>query len=907
MPLNSALLSQVVWRAVNLWPLAIASAALLLLALLVLYPPQLREVRRTGRIVLPALRLLVALILVTSILKPIAYRAATAEERGAVLVLVDKSRSMGVVDNTRSPAQLVALADALGKLPGEVRGDTVTALSTELERLRTLSSDVRGAQEDLEYARVSGRDIQYRQTRLHDAFDRYSQAAAALLARAQGLDGADDLVKQLKALAAAPPMTSRRQWQAQTPADIRAAAVSLAQYQEAADDRLYESNPDVRTACDAVATLSRYALVESALLRPGGLLRSIQKEASIAGFSVDGEVAPLALLQSSQPVARLDATPDGDQTDLPGGIAKAMGGKPVRAVVLFSDGRQVGPEGSVISGLTPEGVPVFTVGAAAAEAPRDVSFASISAPASVFAGQSIVVKAELRHYGFEGDIVQLHCQIGAEPQQTRGIALHDGKPATAEFSARVQQPGVQRVRLWFPPVHGEATTDNNQAERYVKVVPDRMKVLLIAGSPTWDFQYVRNALARLPEVQLKDVIVDPANPRLGLPTPEIMAQDVIVLFDVPVAALDQKHWDAVERMAQVSGASVILVAGDAHLPAEYDKYVSTATLLPFRAPYKQPAWSAWPGEEPSFHFVPTAEGESLPFLRLERDNDPALSQQNGGGEGDVVPRRWEQLPGFFRFLKLPELQNPIWKPTARPLLVEEVSRLPVLTEMQLGAGRAFFVALDETWRWRMKVGERDQEHFWWQLIQYASEPPYFAHDGPLALDTDKVSAEPGQAIHVRARIAAEVPDPPPSYAVEILQDGKPISEQPLSPTGPGGSRRYAANLTLGPGDYELRWTVSGLGGRTYSVRAPLHVAVTSESELADLAGDPGMLRKLADATGGEFFTLEQVNRLPERLAAAGKAQEQVAEVRLWDSPYLFALIVGCLGVEWALRKHMGLA
>jgi len=896
------ILCQLYWHAPQLWPVAAGGAAVLLIATLWLYPAQLGRVPWPWRGVLPALRVLAVVALGASVLKPVAVRLATADERGQIVVLVDCSRSMSVVDNARSPAQLVALADALGKLPPNARPNGASGLAAGLEQLRTLAADAGAAREDLDYARVSGRDIDLRQTRLREAVDRYWQSAAALAAAAVNLPQAADLNARLKALVQPADPAARQAWRTQVPARIARAATAVVQYQESADAKVYQMDPAVRKACDALAGLSRFALVEQALLRPGGLLPRLEQEAAVTGLALAGDVQPLPLWNNAGPEAKLNASPDGDASNLTSGIARAVAGRPVRAVVLFSDGRQVGGDPTVVSGLTPNGVPVFAVSAAAAAAPHDLSFASISSPASVFVGQSIIVKAELRHNGFDGAQVQLHCGIAGQAPQVRKVEIHNGRRAGAEFFAKLIQPGAQRIDLWFDPLPGEASTLNNRVRRWVKVAPQRLRVLLVAGYPTWDFQYVRNSLARinpltrLAEVELKDRVLDPNHPRLRLAAQEILRQDVIILFDVPVTALDERQWDALERVPQVMGGSIVLVAGEAHLPREYNQLIAASTLLPFRAPFR-PAWRVWPGEDPAFHFVPAPRAEQSDVLQLS-------------SEPEGAPRRWEQLPGAFRFLQLPDVHDERWKQGVTPLLVEEESRLPVLTEMRLGAGRAFFLGIDETWRWRFKIGGRDQDRFWWQLIEYASEDPYFAHAGPLALDADTLSAAPGEAIHVRARMTEESPAGSlagGAYLLDVLQGAKTVMRQALSASGPPGSGRYAATLSLPAGEYRVRWKAAGADRKSWTVEIPLHVEATSEAEMADLSGDDRMLRKLAEASGGEFLTLDQVNRLPGRLAAIGDARSHYAELALWDSPYLFLLVVGCLGAEWALRKRLGLA
>src|SRR5579872_570066 len=109
------MLALLVWESWDLWPLAAAAGAMLTLVVLWLYPAQVRGAG-WGRWLPPLLRWLAVVALALSLLKPVVLQPKTAEQWGAVVVLVDCSKSMAVTDPGRSPAEQVALAGALGRL-----------------------------------------------------------------------------------------------------------------------------------------------------------------------------------------------------------------------------------------------------------------------------------------------------------------------------------------------------------------------------------------------------------------------------------------------------------------------------------------------------------------------------------------------------------------------------------------------------------------------------------------------------------------------------------------------------------------------------------------------------------------------------------------------------------------------
>ena len=230
----------------------------------------------------------------------------------------------------------------------------------------------------------------------------------------------------------------------------------------------------------------------------------------------------------------------------------------------------------------------------------------------------------------------------------------------------MEQPGVHAITLILPPVEGEATADNNRVRRWVKVLPEKIRVAAFAGSGGWDFQYLRATLGRTPWVSLESGVLDPASPKLPLTPEQILKQDVLVLSDVPVDALDRDQWYAVDRLTtRRAGAWSSSPAAETRWPAT-PRQPLAAGLLPY-APSAKLAWQVWPGERPNFRLVPAARERARPsVLRLE--------------DGDAGNRRWQELPALYRIMPVPEASSAPacgrcwWRPSRTPRCCRKCDR-----------------------------------------------------------------------------------------------------------------------------------------------------------------------------------------------------------------------------------------
>jgi len=69
---------------------------------------------------------------------------------------------------------------------------------------------------------------------------------------------------------------------------------------------------------------------------------------------------------------------------------------------------------------------------------------------------------------------------------------------------------------------------------------------------------------------------------------------------------------------------------------------------------------------------------------------------------------------------------------------------------------------------------------------------------------------------------------------------------------------------------------------------------------------PALLKRLAEDTGGRYYTAADASSLAEDITYLGRGVTVVQEKDLWDMPIVLALLVGLVGGEWFLRRRVGL-
>jgi len=268
--------------------------------------------------------------------------------------------------------------------------------------------------------------------------------------------------------------------------------------------------------------------------------------------------------------------------------------------------------------------------------------------------------------------------------------------------------------------------------------------------------------------------------------------------------------------------------------------------------------------------------------------------------------RWNALPVLTSVNPLKTL-----KPGATLLLsgTDENRRTqPVLAFQRYGRGKALAFAVQDSWLYQMHASmpleDMTHENLWRQLLRWVVD----GVPEPVDVHTSTERVEAGEPVTLTAevvdksfvelndaRVVAKVKDPA-GNTVEV----------PMQWTGERNGEYRATFTAATDGMYaaDVEATREGkpLGAGAIHMRA-----APGDAEYFDPTMHAARLKRIADETGGKFYTADTVSNLPEDLKYTGRGVTTVEERDLWHMPIVLLAIGGLMAGEWAYRRAVGMA
>jgi uncharacterized membrane protein len=615
-----------------------------------------------------------------------------------------------------------------------------------------------------------------------------------------------------------------------------------------------------------------------------------------------------------------------DAFDLPGtdlggaldALSERMAGERLAAVVVVTDGIDRGLLRRSFENDPQAGAPdvpgplsVYQVGERRSVV--DLSVRAIDAGGYAFIRAPFTITADLLGVGFAGRTVTATLSRDGGTVTSKEVTLDaDGKGRVA-FEVVPEDAGRFAYAVTVPSYEGDAVPANDTMPVVVTVVRDRVRVLQVAGAPSWDVKFLRRFLKDDPSVQLVSFFIlrteEDLNAQYGerelsliqfpyerLFSEDLSTFDVVIFQNFDYEPYFRSAWgnggdllDNVRRYVDDGGAFV-MVGGDRSF--QLGKYGGTpiAELLPVELGTGK--------EVPDLRaFAPrlTPEGARHPVTRLVPD----------GAENETWWGRLRALDGTNLPLRArPDAAVLLTHPT---LTDADGAPLPVLSVREVGAGRTMALTVDTSWRWSLSeaaVGRGNQAYlrFWKNALRWLMKDAAVSR---VTVETPRENYAVGEEVRVvvRARDPGFAPLAGARVVATVDNEGRETSLE--------GRTSADGDLALvvpadHPGTHRVRAVVTaGEQGAEVGSAETVFAVTTRDPEMDEIAPDEAFLQWLASGTGGRWHPPGERGPVLRDPSAERTVLER-AETPLWRAPLLGLIVATLAGAAWIVRRRSGL-
>ncbi len=529
-------------------------------------------------------------------------------------------------------------------------------------------------------------------------------------------------------------------------------------------------------------------------------------------------------------------------------------------------------------------IPVFTVGVGDTTKRNDIEIKSVLHNEYIYAETPTTISATILNKGFGNKSGSISLYENGNVLEQRNITLSGDGTQNETFNYVPKTGGEKKLTIEVNNHEGEFTFENNKKIFYINVLSNKIKILIIAGSPSPDLSFVKSSLEEDKNLSVKSVTQIAAGKIIEKVTPsvELDSAQIIILIGFPAKETSPELLNLVKDAISRKGKPFFLLLEE---NTDFNKLKNLQPELPF-----------------TIKNIDNGASEVQPVVSSSESENPLL-ESSSANTADT----WNNLPPVF--MTNTEISA---KPESETVVKAKMNNVALNTPMivlrRVGSKRSISVLASEIWRWKLQTATKQLNVFDSFIHNSMKWLQSFEEQKQVSIKTTKKLYALGEPVEFSAEVYDASYNPVTDAEVKVsIKHADQTDEVILNSLGSG---LYEGTYqTTRTGDFTFSGTASrnnkklGTDGGSFNI---------GEIDIEQL--NPNMdyefLSALANNTGGRFFFYPEMNDLYSVLKNiqqhASKEKTEISEIRLWSDEWLLIIVIILLGVEWFIRKQSGM-
>ena len=618
-------------------------------------------------------------------------------------------------------------------------------------------------------------------------------------------------------------------------------------------------------------------------------------------------------LEQESSLERLKLAPQGDETEIVAALERTLSKStgPLAAIVLFSDGADTGLLGQgknqdFYKDLSQRmKVPINTVNVVPQLGFKDVWVKEIIKDNFAFIHNTMEVETIIEMVGYKAATVPVSLKRDGLIIDTQEVIITPDAPSRVRFKSKPDLLGEFVYSVHVPAFAGEALLHNNQQSFVLKIVRDKIRVLQVAGRPSWDERFLRQHLKENPNIDLisffilrtptdqssvseKELSLIPF-PVEKLFTSELDSFDVVIFQNFDFRPYRMAHYLPNIRRAVQNGLGFVMLGGEQSFGSGGYANSPLKEIIPVEMGQDSLVLE-------NFRPIPSQAGTRHPVSTLT-NTGPTLDYWQGIPSWQSYNRIAEVKPEAIILLEHPKQKTQSGKP------------LPLVTVMEAGEGRSMAIATNSLWRWRFHADksagryDRIYHRFWSNALRWLVKDPEHSR---IRLRSKKKTYKSSEKIIFDLYVQGKSYEPIAFAEVDIqilAPDQSMVAHESVSTGEQGHTKVTFENLP--EGQYSVIAHAQNIQ-KDIGKGSTVFVVENLGTELNDIKPRPDILQALSQTSGGRSFQLGDT--LWDDLAFTAPKVEEIdrrQNIELWDNFYALLTAIALLATDWFVRRRSG--
>lgn len=551
----------------------------------------------------------------------------------------------------------------------------------------------------------------------------------------------------------------------------------------------------------------------------------------------------------------------------------------ISSVIVISDG-------VITQGSTPIytaqklDIPVFTVGIGDSTKRNDVEIKNVLHNDFIYAETPTTIIATILNKGFADKSSIVTLLENNKIIEQKNLTLDKSGVNTVSFDYTPQTSGEKKLSIKAENLEGEASYQNNQRIFYINVLSNKTNILIISGSPSTDFTFIKNSLSEDKNLKVNSLVqINAGNFLEQNVNQKLDSASVIFLIGFPTNTTSDEFYNRLVNKLEKHNTPLFLIL---NADVSVNKLEKIKFDLPFNVQKIENNYmSVQPDISANESTNPLIEGNSL----SEWNNLPPVNQP-------------------FTILTV----NPESKILSKVRLGNVPRNNPLIITRNFGSKRSIAIIAKDIWRWKLQTANKSLSLFDRFIINSTRWLNAPEDNKRVKIYTLKKFYSGGEPIEFAAQVYDESFNSVNNAEVKVEINGKDFKNTlTLNSVGNG---LYEGSISLNKnGDYTFNGSAN-LDGQTIGSDNGNFNIGDIDIELTDSRMNYELLNNLANQTHGKYFSPEDINSLIQQInelnLKSSKEKLLTSEIRLWSDEWLLIIVIMLFSVEWFIRKRSGM-